>query len=109
MRKTASALFFGLFCLAVPGAARAGGPMGCQNSDDGGPKLSGLSLVCDFWERTRFELYPEAPDLSEDAAARARRWGRPRVTFACGPRLRWIARIAGWKLARRLQRHRTAP
>ena len=47
MRKTASALFFGLFCLAVPGAARAGGPMGCQNFDDGGPKLSGLSLVCD--------------------------------------------------------------
>jgi glycosyltransferase involved in cell wall biosynthesis len=65
--------------------------------------------LCDFWERTRFELYPEAPDLSDDAAARARRWGRPRVTFACGPRLRWIARIAGWKLARRLQRHRNAP
>lgn len=65
--------------------------------------------LCDFWERTRFELYPEAPDLSDDAAARARRWGRPRVTFVCGPRLRWVARLGGWKLARRLQRHRQAP
>lgn len=65
--------------------------------------------LSDFWERTRFELYPEAPDLSDDAAARARHWGTPRVTFACGPRLRWLATVGGWKLARTLQRRVQRP
>lgn len=48
MKSIASALFCGWCCLAVPGTARSGSPMGCQNSDDGGPKLSGLNLVCDL-------------------------------------------------------------
>lgn len=47
MKKIASALLVGLLCMAAPGSVRAGSPMGCQNSDDGGPKVSGLSLVCD--------------------------------------------------------------
>jgi len=59
--------------------------------------------VAEFWERTRFELYPGATTLSDDAARQARTWGRPRTLLPCGPRLRWLVTLGGWKLARRLQ------
>jgi len=59
--------------------------------------------VAELWERTRFELYPEASALSADAARQARTRGRPRTLLPCGPRLRWLVTLGGWKLARRLQ------
>ena len=59
--------------------------------------------VAELWGRTRFELYPEATALSADAARQARRWGRPQTRLPCGPRLRWLVALGGWKLARHLQ------
>lgn len=63
-----------------------------------------LLAVSEMWERLRYELYPEAPSLSLDAARRAREDGcMPRTRLPCGPRLKWLRAIGGWKLARRLQ------
>ena len=61
------------------------------------------SALANYWERCRFELYPEAPDLSDDAARRARVLGIPTAKPPIGPRLRVIASLAGWKTARRIQ------
>jgi len=62
------------------------------------------AAVAEMWERLRFELYPNAPDLSADAAFRARRGDyRPTTRLPCGPRLKWLASMGGWKIARRLQ------
>jgi hypothetical protein len=59
--------------------------------------------LAELWERTRFELYPEAVALSAEAGRRARSFGRPRTTLPCGPRLRWLVALGAWRLARRLQ------
>lgn len=62
------------------------------------------AAVSEMWERVRFELYPEARLLSADAARRARENGyKPGTRLPCGPRLKWLRALGGWKLARRLQ------
>ncbi|MBP7141507.1 MAG: glycosyltransferase family 2 protein [Opitutaceae bacterium] len=72
--------------------------LGCDQSRET------LSAVSEMWERLRYELYPEAPSLSRDAARRAREDGHePRTRLPCGPRLKWLRAIGAWKLARRLQ------
>jgi len=72
--------------------------LGCDQSPET------LAAVSEMWERLRYELYPEAPALSRDAARRAREDGlQPRTRLPCGPRLKLLRAIGAWKLARRLQ------
>ncbi len=72
--------------------------LGCDQSPET------LAALSEMWERVRFELYPETPSLSDDAARRAREDGfQPRTKLPCGPRLKWLRALGAWRLARRLQ------
>lgn len=67
------------------------------------PRPPTRAALAEMWERLKFELYPECPDRSAAAGRRARAWGQPVCPPPFGPRLRWLALLGGWKLARRLQ------
>jgi glycosyltransferase involved in cell wall biosynthesis len=60
--------------------------------------------LADFWQRSAFELYPDAGDLFLRAEAEARALGGSSLQPAMGGRERMAARFLGWKMARRLQR-----
>ncbi|MBI5692646.1 MAG: glycosyltransferase family 2 protein [Verrucomicrobia bacterium] len=59
--------------------------------------------LADYWQRLVYELYPEAPDLSRQAAREAAARGGSRVAPSMGNRERQLARVVGWRLARRLK------
>lgn len=59
--------------------------------------------LADYWQRLIYEIYPDAPDLCRDAAAQVQAFGGSCLRPEMGGRERLIARILGWKLARRLK------
>ena len=60
--------------------------------------------LADYWQRLEFELYPDAPDLSQRAASEVRVLGGSAVQPEMGPLQRLLAHLVGWKLARRVHR-----
>jgi|CZKI01.1.fsa_nt_gi glycosyltransferase involved in cell wall biosynthesis len=57
--------------------------------------------LADYFQRLAYEVYPEAPGLSRRAEARARELGGSALRPPMGRRQAWLARIVGWRLARR--------
>ena len=56
------------------------------------------------WQVLAHACYPYAPDIANHALARARSLHALRTWPGGGPTFRWVSRMVGWKLARRLQR-----
>ncbi len=72
-----------------------------QRTEDS-PRVS--RALADYWQRFVYEIYPDAPDLCRCAATEVRARGGSALSPATGARERFLARLFGWKLARRLQR-----
>ena len=60
----------------------------------------GLALM---WQRLAYASYPYEPALAEDAWRRGTQLHPARLPPEGGWRFRWLARIVGWRLARRIQ------
>ena len=71
-----------------------------RQAEDSPPTRRALA---DYWQRLAFEIYPEAPDLCRRAETEVRAYGGSSVSPAMGSRLRFLARLIGWKPSRRLQ------
>ena len=54
------------------------------------------------WKWTAFELYPAAPDLAERAWLSCKELGGSARPFPAGRKFQLLARLLGWRLARRL-------
>ena len=61
-----------------------------------------LAAAAYAWKWTAFELYPGAPDLSRAAEERSRKLGGTPKPFPAGGRFQLLARVLGWRLAKRL-------
>jgi glycosyltransferase involved in cell wall biosynthesis len=57
--------------------------------------------LADYFQRLEYEIYPAAPDLTGLARARVRALGGSALRPAMGSRQALLARIVGWRLARR--------
>jgi glycosyltransferase involved in cell wall biosynthesis len=57
--------------------------------------------LADYYQRLAYEIYPDAPDLFGLAEARARAMGGSKLRPSMGGRQALLARIVGWKMARR--------
>lgn len=79
-------------------AATTGHLLRCDHSD------RTRAAVAHAWKRAAFELYPDAPELARAALDRSRRLGGSRRPFPGSGRFQFLARILGWRLARRLTR-----
>jgi len=60
--------------------------------------------LADYWQRLAYEVYPDAMDIYRRAIAEARAMGGSSLEPAMGARQRQLARVVGWKLARRVAR-----
>jgi len=60
--------------------------------------------LADYWQRLVYELYPDAPGLGRRAAAEVRALGGSTLPPERGSHERMLARLCGWRLARRLCR-----
>ena len=58
--------------------------------------------LADYWQRLVYGLYPDAPDLCVRAEAEVCRLGGSDLRPEAGGRERLVARLLGWKLARRV-------
>ena len=58
--------------------------------------------LADHWKLLCYELYPGAPALSRDAEARSLALGGSAAPQPIGGKTRALARLVGWRLARRL-------
>jgi len=58
--------------------------------------------LADYWQRACYELYPEAPAASLAAERRAADFGGSPLPPPGGRRRQLLARLIGWRLARRL-------
>ena len=63
-----------------------------------------LNAVAFAWKWAAFELYPDAPELSSEAERRCKELGGSRRDLPAGKRFQLLARLAGWRMARRLTR-----
>jgi hypothetical protein len=61
------------------------------------------AALADYFKRLAFELYPAAPDLSAKAEESSISMGGSSIRPSMGTRQAWMARVLGWKLARRVQ------
>jgi glycosyltransferase involved in cell wall biosynthesis len=57
-----------------------------------------------YWQRFAVAYYPDAPDIADAAYVRALALHPERLPLEGGWRYRWLARILGWRRARRFQR-----
>ena len=57
--------------------------------------------LADYFQRLAYEVYPAAPDLCRRAEARARELGGSTLRPPAGRRQAWLAKLVGWRLARR--------
>lgn len=60
--------------------------------------------LADYFQRLEYELYPDATDLCADAARRVRELGGSSLRPPMGARQALLARLVGWRLARRAAR-----
>jgi len=58
--------------------------------------------LADYFQRLAYELYPGAPDLCRQAEAKARKLGGSALRPPMGRRQALLARLVGWRLARRV-------
>jgi len=56
------------------------------------------------WKWSAFELYPEAPKLSREADRRCQALGGSPRSVPAGPRFQLLARLIGWRMAKRLRK-----
>jgi glycosyltransferase involved in cell wall biosynthesis len=56
------------------------------------------------WKWMAFELYPESPMLSRIAEQRSRSYGGSNRPLPAGPKFQIVARLLGWRLAKRWRR-----
>jgi glycosyltransferase involved in cell wall biosynthesis len=61
--------------------------------------------LADYFQRLAYEAYPGAPDLSRRAEARSRALGGSALRPPMGRRQALLARLVGWRLARRAAAH----
>jgi glycosyltransferase involved in cell wall biosynthesis len=61
--------------------------------------------LADYFQRLAYELYPAAPDLFQRAEAKVRALGGSALRPPMGRRQAWLARLVGWRLARRAATH----
>ncbi len=54
------------------------------------------------WQRIAFVVYPTLPELADEAEIRIRTLGGTTCPMPVGPTFRRLARITGWRLAKRL-------
>lgn len=59
--------------------------------------------LADYWQRLVYEIYPEGPDLCRHAEEHVQALGGSSLRPQLGPRQRVLARLLGWKNARRIQ------
>ncbi|MGA3006265.1 MAG: glycosyltransferase family 2 protein [Opitutaceae bacterium] len=59
--------------------------------------------LADYWQRFIYDIYPAAPDLRRSAEAEVRAFGGSHLKPEMGARERFVARLVGWKAARRLR------
>ena len=64
--------------------------------------IVGDQALADYWLHVAYELYPDAPALSRAAEAQSRDWGGSTVPPPLGRRAQNLARLTGWRFARRL-------
>ena len=60
------------------------------------------SAVAAGWKWIAFELYPDAPDLADEAEARSHAFGGSPRPLPAGGRFQLASRVLGWRLAKRL-------
>ena len=58
--------------------------------------------LADNWRYLSFELYPSAPELSREAEKRSAMLGGSAITAPLGRRAAFVARVLGWRLAKRI-------
>ncbi|MDY3557847.1 glycosyltransferase [Gemmata sp. JC673] len=56
------------------------------------------------WEEFIFACYPAVPELRRRAREQVRALGGPHFSPQMGPKMRALARLVGWKLAKRIER-----
>lgn len=61
------------------------------------------AAAADYLQRLVFEAYPHRRDDRHRVEARMRELGGSRVQFEAGPRFHLVARLLGWRLAKRLR------
>jgi glycosyltransferase involved in cell wall biosynthesis len=62
-----------------------------------------LAAVAYAWKWTAFELYPADPGLSKKAWSHSLELGGSTRPFPAGPRFHSLARMIGWRLAKRIR------
>lgn len=60
------------------------------------------AALADYWQRLAYELYPAATDLSRKAERRSTEYGRSTLRPHFGTKQRWLAKVIGWRLTRRI-------
>jgi glycosyltransferase involved in cell wall biosynthesis len=60
--------------------------------------------LADYWQRLAFEVYPDSIEIHRRATAESRALGGSKIQPSMGARQQTLARVIGWKLARRLAR-----
>jgi glycosyltransferase involved in cell wall biosynthesis len=60
--------------------------------------------LADYFQRLVYEIYPAAPDLCRRASGRVRELGGSTLRPLMGRRQAWLARLVGWRMARRAAR-----
>lgn len=60
--------------------------------------------LANAWQKLAYDLYPDLPRESREAAARSRDFGGATRPWEAGSRLQRLARFVGWRAAKRLQR-----
>ena len=58
------------------------------------------------FQRFIFESYPRAAECRDRAAAKVAALGGSTLPPPGGPKYRWVSRLLGWRLAKRLQQWR---
>lgn len=59
----------------------------------------------DALQRAIFEAYPQVPTERKNAAARVTELGNSTLQYEAGPRFALLARLLGWRLAKRIRNH----
>jgi glycosyltransferase involved in cell wall biosynthesis len=62
------------------------------------------AALANVWQKLAYDLYPDLVDASRQAAARAREFGGANRPWEAGGRLKRLARLIGWRGAKRIQR-----
>ncbi len=68
------------------------------------PTSAVRGALANAWQKLAYDLYPDLPRESREAAARARDLGGATRPWEAGGRLQRLARLVGWRAAKRVHR-----